>query len=198
MKFKLIIILSLISILSLNAKDYDKESLFNALVEKYGNLKAMSASINNVEMGMTGKIIAAKGHKYNVDTKDIQMVSDGETVWNYVKADKKVNINNIGSYQTKFSLDVIFFTFVHKFKVQSFQKIENGYVLELVMNEPEDMLDKLVLFVDDSNLNIYRIQIVSAYSTTTWEIVKLNLNPKIKKNTFKFIIPENAEIIDLR
>ena len=198
MKYRLIIFLLFFSIGCINAKDYNKESLFNALTEKYGNLKAMSASINNVETGMTGKIIAAKGHKYNVDTKEIQMMSDGETVWNYVKADKKVNINSIDSYQTRFSLDVIFFTFVQKFRVESFQKKENGYVLELVMKQPEDMLDKLVMFVDGSNLNIYRIQIVSAYNTTTWEIVKLNLNPKIKKNTFKFIIPENAEIIDLR
>jgi len=198
MNVRLIAILILVSFASSYSKDNSEEKLKNDLAKKYGDLKSLSAVVFNSETGMKGEITAAKGNKYNVKTNTLQMISDGKTVWNFVKAENKVNINNVSSFQSKFSLDVIFFTFIHDFRTESVEKNDKGYVLELIMKEPIDMLDKVVLFINDKTLDIYRLKIISYQTTTTWDISKLKLNPKLSKNAFSFEIPKDAEVIDLR
>ncbi len=198
MKKYLIIIVVLFSFLRLYA-DYDKFSLFDAMKDKYGSLKSVSAMIYNKADKVKAGMIAQRGNKYKIETKNLRLVSDGKTIWNYKVADKKVIISSVDSYDSNQSLDYIFFSFLTDFEPVSLQTNKGNYVLKLAFSKKMNTtIDTLVLNIDKKTLSIKAIQMKSAYSMQTWEIHKLVLNPKIKKRTFKFKIPKGTEVIDLR
>jgi outer membrane lipoprotein-sorting protein len=179
--------------------DYNMSSLFDALKNKYGNLKSVSATIYNKADKIEAKMIAEKGNKYYINANDVILVSNGETIWNYSKKDNKVVISSVDSYDVKQSLDYIFFTFMTDFDPVSMNDKGKSYLLELVFNKKMNTtIDKLFLKINKKNLTIEKIQMQSGYSVQTWEIKNLKLDPKIKDGTFKFKIPKDAEVVDLR
>jgi len=183
----------------LTAKEYDMNSMYKALKSKYGDLKSVYASIHNPDNQVTATMKAEKGNKYYVKSKNVILVSDGETIWNYSVKDKKVVINSANAFDVKQSIDYVFFSFLTDFTPISMAKVDNGYVLELEFNKRiNTLIDRLYLWINDKNLDIFKIQFKSGYDIQTWEIVNLKINPKFKANTFKFKIPEGTEVVDLR
>ena len=179
--------------------DYDKNSLFEELKEKYGNLKSVSATIINKQDKVKGIMKAEKGNKYYVETDNRVLVSNGTTIWNYSKSEKKVIISSMSSYELSQSLDYIFFSFLNDFDPTELSVDETAYRLELIYNKKMNtMIDKLFLVIDKKTLLIRKIQMQSGYSLQTWDIKDLKLNPKLGKNTFEFKIPEGTEVVDLR
>lgn len=183
----------------LAAKEYDMNSMYDALKSKYGDLKSVSASIHNPDTYITGTMKAEKGNKYYVKSKNVILVSDGETIWNYSVKDKKVVINSADAFDVKQSIDYVFFSFLTDFTPISMAKVDYGYVLELEFNKHiNTLIDRLYLWIDEKNLHIFKIQFKSGYDIQTWEIVNLKLNPKFKAKTFKFKVPKGTEVVDLR
>lgn len=181
--------------------NHTKESLFKELTAKYGNITSMSASFNNEERQLNGILIAAKGNKYKLTSSQMDLVSDGATIWNYQKAENKVIINNMNSFDTRSSLDVIFFSFIQDYKPKSISRNDFGYTLELEPKSKKsdyNLIDKLILWIDVKTLDIFKIQLISDTSVDTWGVVNLKLNPKITKKTFSYTVPKDAEVIDLR
>ncbi len=198
MRKSIILLLFLFSFTQIFA-DYDKDSLLEALKKKYGTMKTVSAKIINKKDKIEAVMKAAKGNKYRVETDNRVLVSDGETVWNYTKSEKKVIISSMQSYELKQSLDYVFFTFLYDFSPTDFSVDDRAYRLELSFNKSMNtMIDKLFLVVDKKTLLIRTIQMQSGYSVQTWDIENLKINPKFNKNTFKFKVPEGVEVLDLR
>jgi len=196
---KIIFPIILLLIVSYLFAEYDVNSLFDTLKQKYSNINTVSATIYNKADKVKAKMIAEKGNKYYIRTSDITLVSNGKTIWNYSKRNNKVVISSVDSYDVKQSLDYIFFSFMTDFDPVSLNKKGKAYLMELVFNKKiNTTIDKLFLKVNKKNLNIETIQIQSGYTVQTWEIKNLKLNPKINANTFKFKIPNYAEVIDLR
>ncbi len=196
---KIVLLFLLVFSFALVAKDYNMTSMFDALKKKYGNLKSVSASIHNPEGHISATMKAEKGNKYYIKSKNVTLVSDGQTIWNYNVKDKKVIINSQQTYDIKQSVDYIFFSFIDDFSPNSIASAEQGYVLELTYNEKMNtLIDKLYLWIDAKSLDIYKIQWKSGYDLQTWEIANLKLNPKFKNGTFKFQIPKGTEVVDLR
>lgn len=181
--------------------NHTKESLFKELTTKYGNIKSISASFNNEERGLNGILIAAKGNKYKLTTSQMDLVSNGSTIWNYQKSENKVIINNMNSFDTRSSLDVIFFRFIQDYKPVSISKNDFGYTLELENKSKKsdyNLVDKLLLWIDGKTLDIFKLQLISETTVETWGVVNLKINPKTTNKTFSFTIPKDAEVIDLR
>ena len=196
---KTILLFLVVFSFALMAKDYNMNSMFNALKKKYGDLKSVSATIHNPEGYISATMKAEKGNKYSVKSKNVILVSDGETIWNYNVKNKKVVINSQQSFDIKQSIDYIFFSFIDDFSPISMASADKGYVLELDYNKQMNtLIDKLYLWIDSKSLDIYKIQWKSGYDLQTWEIANLKLNPKFTNGTFKFKIPKGTEVVDLR
>ena len=196
---KIVLLLFVVFSFALLAKDYNMNSMFDALKKKYGDLKSVSASIYNPDGHISATMTAEKGNKYYVKSKNIVLVSDGKTIWNYNVKDKKVTINSQDAFDIKQSIDYVFFSFITDFSPISIASVKNGYVLELQYNKQMNtLIDKLYLWIDGKTLDIFKIQWRSGYDLQTWEISNLKLNPKLKKGSFKFKIPKGTEVVDLR
>jgi outer membrane lipoprotein-sorting protein len=194
-----LIILLVFTVSSLVHADYNKNSLFDALVKKYANLKSLSGSFNDESRGITGTIKATTGNKYSIKTGTRTIVCDGITVWNYDASAKKVIINNAEGGSSTNSIDKLFFNFIENYSPSNLTKNDYGHTLELTKkNSQNPAKDKLTLWIDGKTLDIFRIQLNGESMVNSWGIVGLTLNKKFKKTVFSFKIPQGTEVIDLR
>ena len=129
----------LLFVVSVLAQDKGKDFL-DAVQKKYKSINDFSADFKqstNGKVSLNGKIFFSKGNKLRLELKNSTIISDGNTIWNYNKGQKKVVINNVSaSDPSSFSID----------------KFLNDYPSKsLVTLEKEDNLDVLVLVPKSEN-----------------------------------------------
>ncbi|MDB4584843.1 outer membrane lipoprotein carrier protein LolA, partial [Draconibacterium sp.] len=103
-KVYLIGMILLASVIAMAQQDEKAKEILNKASEKNRSYKSMAAdfvfSMKNVEMEIDEKnqgSIKIKGQKYCVELPDVgmKMISDGTTLWNYMKDGNQVTISNL-------------------------------------------------------------------------------------------------------
>ncbi|MCK5145764.1 outer membrane lipoprotein carrier protein LolA [bacterium] len=149
-------------------------------------------------------IVLMKGERqFKIKTADQIMVSDGTTVWTYIKPDNRVLIDEIGENDVQMAPYKMLFQYSDDYDVQSvgkelLDKIECAHLVftakteavlypktELWINLKTWLPVKLLQIDFDDNESVYRLKSI--------EIDK----PHLPKD-FEFQMPDGAEVIDLR
>jgi chaperone LolA len=146
---------------------------------------------------LSGKLSYKKNNKFNLDLKNNLIVSDGISIWNFNKKEKKVIINNVDeSDPSFFSFNTFVYEYPSKCNITSEQ---NGEVLVLTPKANSDLnFVKAQLWINQDNL-VSKVTLEGTGAGST-EVIFLNykLNQDITDSQFKFIPPEGSSIIDLR
>ena len=146
---------------------------------------------------LSGKLSYKKNNKINLDLKNNLIVSDGVSIWNFNKKEKKVIINNVDeSDPSFFSFNTFVYEYPSKCNITSEQ---NGEVLVLTPKANSDLnFVKAQLWINQDNL-VSKVTLEGTGAGST-EVIFLNykLNQDITDSQFKFIPPEGSSIIDLR
>ena len=177
-----------------------EEKILKALQNKFETINDLTVDIIQKAGGkeiLSGKLSFKKENKYNLDLKNILIISDGISIWNFNKKENKVIINNVDESDPSF---FSFNTFVYDYPSQCIITSEqNGEVLVLTPKENSDLnFSKARLWINKENL-ITKI-IFEGTGSGDSEVVFANykLNKNITDSKFKFSPPEGSTIIDLR
>jgi len=183
-----------------------KESVYNKLVEKYGNISSISLEFKSLEDGLEGSLKAKKGNKFKIDIGGRLIICDSKTVWNYSIEDNKCVVSSFEDNSGQISLEDIFFSFIENYQPSNL-KGENSsdkgisYVLALI---PKDSLesmayaDKVKIWLDQKTYTIRKMQVFDEGNPLTWEIAKLKVRVKYSDKSFNFDPPKDCTLIDLR
>jgi outer membrane lipoprotein-sorting protein len=126
-------------------------------------------------------------------------MSDGTTLWNYNKNQKKVVISKVSSTDpVYFSIDKFLYEYPSKSNVSS-EKENNQDVLVLVPKKGTNLdFKKARIFVNRDNL-VSKITIENLSGTTMdFHLSDFKLNQNLPDSKFSFSPPEGTNIIDLR
>lgn len=197
---KKIFYLLLILFSAINLYANDRDDIFTAMKTKYGNLNSISFDfISTANKNIFGKIVAAKGNKYQLIFQDRVIVCDGKTVWNYSNENKNCMISNLESLSKDVSIEKFFFNFINNTEPITLQKYNESKGTSALLLQIKDKKTKreVGILLDPNSLMIMRIALDND-EQNTWDVKNLRINPKIQDSIFEFKIPKDAEVIDLR
>lgn len=148
----------------------------------------------------SGKFFYKRKNKFIVEQKNVTITSDGETIWNFDKAKKRVVISYFSDEPTSFSIERYIFDYPSQCRVKfsKSESTENELVVILTPKDEQIDFKETKLWVNSNNL-ISRLEIVDLmdikYSFSFTDIIE---NPELNDSRFSFYPPKGIQIIDLR
>lgn len=169
------------------------------LQSKFNSLTDFTADFRQTTAGkISGKMYYKKGDKYRLEMSTNTTVSNGETVWNYNKKEKKVFINDADDNSANsFSLNAIINNYPEKCTVTE----EKDGNLTLVTLTPKKgiklMFRKVKLWINGENL-LVKTEVLLGKQPMVFEFSNYKLNQNLSEDVFRYTAPKGTEVVDLR
>ncbi|MGB3617299.1 MAG: outer membrane lipoprotein carrier protein LolA [Catalinimonas sp.] len=165
--------------------DPKAKAVLDAVSDTYQKLDAFKANLTrsiesaegDVFASMNGEIVVS-GEKYNLMMDDLQIITDGKTVWSYMKEANEVNISNYDPAEGEITPTSIYSLYKegYKYVLMSEMKADNGEVIQTIDLEPEDRrseVSKIRLMVNKKDKTV-RKWIVQERGTNTRQVFEIN------------------------
>ena len=199
--YKLSLIILLISAV-LYSQDDKAAKLLKAMQDKFNKIEDLSADIKQTigsGKSLSGKIYYKSQNKFNLDLTNLNIVSDGSTVWNCNKKENKVIINE---YDESDPSALSFNEIINKYPKESSVTYESSEGKDILVVTPKPGSDlnfeTAKLWINKNNL-VEKISIERTdMGETVIELSNYKLNQNLPNTRFTFTPPEGSKIIDLR
>lgn len=181
------------------------------LQHKYDSLRDVSVTftqhvvfgVTKAEQTFSGTFAMKKGNKYRIDMDQQTIVSDGRTLWSYVKANRQVVIDCYTDDPKSFSPDRLFVNIPKNYSatVLGQEEIDRrpATMVKLIPNDKQSNLLWLKIWVDTGEWLMRKIQLLdSGENLTTYSISAIRWNAGVPDSLFRFTAPDSVDVVDLR
>jgi outer membrane lipoprotein carrier protein len=201
-----IVFIFFLSIVLLNAQSAKEtikkiQNKFNSIENFTANFsQSLFAPSGNEQGKVNGKFLYKRKNKFVVELKNQNIVSNGETIWNYDKKFNRVVVSYLNDDPTSFSLEKFIFDYppLCKSKMVKDPANDSEFVLELVPKD-NDLQFKLVRIWKSIDNLISKMELVDVgdmkYSFTFSDV---KVNQELADQVFTFNAPKGTKVIDLR
>ena len=178
--------------------------------KSYTSIKAeftfsMENKADNISESQEGTLLL-KGEKYRLEIAGQEIISDGKTVWTYLKDAGEVQINEPEYEEGAINPTNIFSIYEEGFKYRFFkEEIQDGRSVQLInlypVNANEKSFHTIRLSIDKNKKQLITIEIFGKEGNTyTYEIKKFSTNLTVEDSHFRFKPSSHpdVEVIDLR
>ncbi|PIQ08996.1 MAG: hypothetical protein COW71_08950 [Ignavibacteriales bacterium CG18_big_fil_WC_8_21_14_2_50_31_20] len=153
---------------------------------------------NNKLNSLSGKFYFKKENNFAIILQNRDIVSDGISVWNYDKTQKKVVISPFETGNTAFSLNEIIYSYPEKCELTLIDNNDNNFTIKSIPNNSEYSFKEAYITINKNYL-LNKIEIVDFNNIKyAFELFFIEINPKIDEEKFQFNPPKEIETIDLR
>jgi chaperone LolA len=196
-KLKSIVVILFLFVANLNAQS----SLLKTVQSKFNSFEDLTANFSQSSNGkilLAGKFYYKKDNKFRLELKNILIISNGVTTWNYNKKNNKVIISNyVESDPSMFSMNTLINVYPSKCTVKEGDDRELKTLI-LTPNKSDLNFKEIELWINENNL-IEKIKIIDLNNQTSIiEFTDYKSNQKTADSKFVFTSPEGAKVIDLR
>ena len=198
-----IILIYLISSLVLNVSfgQDSADDVLQKIQEKFDTINDLSANLTqsvNGNLSLNGKVYYKRENKLRFEFKNILIISDGESAWNYNQKDNKVVITDYESEGNKIlSLRQIVYEYPEDCEMSTYES-EGQRVLELVPNDDTFSFNNIKLYLNKDYLITKALIDDPASGKIELDLSDYQLNKNIPDSFFQFSPPEGSKVIDLR
>lgn len=179
----------------------DAEELLKNVQEKFNTIDDLSAQITqsvNGQINLQGKIYYKKENHLRFEFKNILIISDGETAWNYNEKQNKVIITNYENEGNKIlSIRHIIYEYPEDCLLSTYE-LEGLSVLKLVPEGDTFSFSSIELFITDDYLINKALIDDPARGKIQVDLSDYKINSNLPDSYFSFSSPEGSEVIDLR
>lgn len=210
-KVILLIIVSIFTIQTQAQEDLKAKQILDKLSSKtkaYTSIKAtfqliISSKKDGLNETQDGSI-QIKGNKYNLGIKGQEILSDGKTVWTYIKESDEVQINNISTDENDGTLspNKLFTLYETGFKYKYVEEKNNIHTINLYPKDANSKaFHRITLFIDKLKEEIKEVKVFGKDgSETTYKIKTFITNSPLADALFVFDKSKHpkVEVIDLR
>ena len=192
--------------------DANAVKLLKAVGQKYSAYKTMqmdiSLTIENQDAKSketkTGKV-SSKGNMFKAEMGNQTIISDGKTLWTYLKDVNEVQINNFEQGQDIMTPNDIFKIAEKDYLAYMGEKVTEGgkslQIIELTPKNKSLSFSKIKMYIDVSDNSVKRGVVYDKNAIHyTYSISNLKTNMELSDTTFKFDKSKypGVEVIDLR
>ncbi len=145
--------------------------------------------------------LVSKGDKYKLTAAGQDVISDGKTIWTYLKDANEVQINNVGEDEDSFTPTKMLSGYTKDFKSKFIEEKGNEQVIELYPLKKGKTFTKVRLTIDKAKKQISRFVIYDrSGSTFSYIIEKFVADQPIADTVFTFNKAEHpgVDVNDMR
>jgi outer membrane lipoprotein carrier protein len=145
--------------------------------------------------------LISKGDKYKLTAAGQDVISDGKTVWTYLKDAKEVQINNVGEDDDSFTPTKLLSGYNKDFKSKFIEEKGNDQIIELYPLKKGKTFTKVQLTIDKTKKQISKFIIYDrSGSTFSYIVDKFVTDQAIADTVFTFNKADHpgVEINDMR
>ena len=145
--------------------------------------------------------LISKGDKYKLTAAGQDVISDGKTVWTYLKDAKEVQINNVGEDDDSFTPTKLLSGYNKDFKSKFIEEKGNDQIIELYPLKKGKTFTKVQLTIDKTKKQISKFMIYDrSGSTFSYILDKFVTDQPIADTVFTFNKADHpgVEINDMR
>jgi chaperone LolA len=159
--------------------------------------------VSHLEQRITGQLLMKKTNHYRMETDEMVVVTDGETVWSYSRANNQVLIDRFKVDERMFSPERILTaapadysaTLIGKEKIGS----QPTVVIKLIPSADQGFIKALKLWIGENDFLTRKVEMVDANGKeTTYMVSDLRTNIGLSDTLFSYTAPANSEVVDLR
>lgn len=197
---------------SQSAKDPKAQEILKGVSAKYKAMKSLSASFKITSQDQKAKTtdtqsgnLLVKGDKYKLSLKGQEVISDGKTVWTYLKESNEVQVNDAGEKTDGISPTNIFTIYEKGFATKYAGDKKEGtktlQQIELVPDDTKKGFFKIQLFIDKQDKVIKNAKIFNKNGTNMSYVIdqfKMNADAPDAVFTFDKSKYPGVEEVDLR
>jgi len=179
----------------------DAKVVLKNIQDKFDSITDLSAQITqlvNGKVNLKGKVYYKKENQLRFEFKNILIVSDGETSWNYNEKQNKVIITDYDTEGNKIlSMRQIIYEYPDECELSTYE-LEREKVLQLIPKDNSLSFNSVKLFITDDNL-ISKVLIDDpATGTIQLDLSDYQINKNSSDSLFSFSPPEGSQVLDLR
>jgi outer membrane lipoprotein-sorting protein len=192
--------------------DKKAKDILNGVSSKYRSYKSMKADFSYTLENPTAKIketqvgtLLLSGAKYRLGISGQEVISDGKTIWTYMKEAKEVQINEVDPTDDGIKPSEIFTMyekgFIYKFVDEKSVAGKVQQNLELTPTDKTKTFFKIKLTIDKSSKQIVKSVIFEKTGNRyTYAIKSFTPNFAVNASTFTFDAKKypGVEVVDLR
>jgi outer membrane lipoprotein carrier protein len=179
----------------------DAEELLKNVQEKFNTIDDLSAQITqsvNGQINLKGEVHYKKENHLRFEFKNILIISDGETAWNYNEKQNKVIITNYENEGNKIlSIRQIIYEYPEDCQLSAYE-LEGTSVLKLIPEDDTFSFNSIELFINDDYLITKALVDDPARGKIQVDLSDYKINSNLPDSYFSFSPPEGSEVIDLR
>ena len=179
----------------------DDDTLLKELQAKFDSIEDATVDFEQLHNGksiLSGVLLYKNGNKLRIDTKNLLIISDGSTSWNFNKREDKVIISNYDENSTGLlSVKELVYVFPKGCDISSTVS-DDQRVLILIPNSYSVNFDEAQIWLTDDDL-ISKVKVTdTSMGTTEINFKNYRLNQDLSLSEFLFTPPKGSKIIDLR
>ncbi|MBM4166510.1 MAG: outer membrane lipoprotein carrier protein LolA [Ignavibacteria bacterium] len=212
----LMIVIGIFSLFStrcspLYAQTDDAQNILKKLSAKYETIndatfdfsQTIRIGVMKREQSFEGTLMMKRGKKYRIELEQQIVVTNGNIVWSYSKANQQTLIDSMRDDPKNFSPEKILLQVPENFN-SIFLKTEklDGKQMSVLKLTPKDVrsfIASMKIWFDATDSLMKKAEVIDVNDNFTQYVVKkISLNNNIDDAAFHFTIPEKSEVIDLR
>lgn len=160
---------------------------------------AMENKGQKINESFTGTLFS-KGDGYKLLFSGQEVISDGKTVWTYLKDAGEVQVNEATKDEDSFTPTNLLTSYTSNFKAKLLSEDAKQYVIELTPIKKKNF-DKVKVVVEKSNKVLKSLSIFDKNgSTYTYTVNKFDTNMPLSESMFTFKASDHpgVDVIDMR
>lgn len=196
---------------SAGADAKDAKEIIKNVKEKYNKVQSLKADFEQIfswelageTQKVNGTLYLNSQNNYRIETENQLIVTDGTNVWIYSKGDGQVIIDLLRQSEENPLPKDLLFKYSEEYKPHYVGEEtldgEKTYVLNLIPKEEDALITSMQIWVDASDW--YTVKIMQTdinENVNTYQISNIEENIALEPSLFKFEIPDEAEVVDLR
>lgn len=204
----LIATLVLFTITGFTQTDKKATTILDAVSAKFLSYKTvkieLTYAMDNAKQKIHDKYkvsLVSKGDKYKLTAAGQDVMSDGKTVWTYLKDANEVQINNVGEDEDSFTPTKLLSGYNKNYKSKFIAEKGNDQIIELYPLKKGKSFTKVQLTIDKTKKQIAKFMIYDRNGSTFSYIVdKFVTDQAIADNQFTFNKAEHpgVDVNDMR
>ncbi len=139
-----------------------------------------------------------KGNSFAINLPERKILSDGKTIYNYDKKNKKLVLSLYEDDDNLFSLDEIIYSYPEKCDLSMVESESGKYYIKAIPNDLELSFKEVYLTINNKYL-LSKVEIVDFNNMKfIFELFSISLNQNLDDKLFQFLPTDEVEVIDLR